>query len=225
LLEAGADPNYATAPWQNTPLMAAARMGDEEAVRLLLAAGANPNARSADGRSVLDFALLSRKPKVRAMLEQAGASLSPPVEEPATLPWLVAEAEGGEPSTPEATLYGFIVAMNRWEGEAARLSKSRSQKASEQLLDTMQAVFDAYCTPRPRPFGRNGSFNVPPEYNPQEEALLERVLERSNRAILITRNKRLLRENRYVALKRGGKWLLDNKKIRALGGDWIDWSL
>ena len=45
----GADPNY----YSNTPLHAAAEVGDADAVRLMLAAGADPNSKDEDGHTAL----------------------------------------------------------------------------------------------------------------------------------------------------------------------------
>lgn len=35
----------------------------------------------------------------------------------------------------------------------------------------MAHVFSQFCTPKPRPYGRNASFQDPPEYNPDHESI------------------------------------------------------
>lgn len=55
LLEAGADP-AATQEGGFTPLMAAAKHGDEDSIRLLLARGADPLQAAVDGRTAVELA-------------------------------------------------------------------------------------------------------------------------------------------------------------------------
>jgi ankyrin repeat protein len=76
LLDAGLDPNAATAHG-TTPLMAAAL--DAEKLRLLLARGANPRARSEDGFDALTIAAshVDTLASVRTLLD-AGAEAQPP---------------------------------------------------------------------------------------------------------------------------------------------------
>ena len=69
LLRAGGDPNRADAHgWP--PIVAAAASGGEAAVRLLLAAGADPAHRLPDGRMALD---LASNDEMRTVLPEARA--------------------------------------------------------------------------------------------------------------------------------------------------------
>lgn len=78
LLEAGADPNLSTVRWSLTPLMVAARWGNTEVLRLLLAAGADTEARTSDGRAAIDFARTHSRQEAVALLEQSQTSPTPP---------------------------------------------------------------------------------------------------------------------------------------------------
>jgi hypothetical protein len=89
----------------------------------------------------------------------------------------------------------------------------------------MQAVFEVYCTPIKRPYGRNGSFQMPPEYDPAEEYLIAVNQVGPRRAELITRNEKRRCEYLYVLLKKDGRWLLEGKKTRFIGADWMKWFL
>lgn len=60
----------ARAPTNITPLMFAAREGQEEAVKLLLASGANPSLKSDHGWTAAQFALAADKPGVAAIIER-----------------------------------------------------------------------------------------------------------------------------------------------------------
>ena len=77
LLAAGADVDaYAhtedASPDQSTPLAVAVREGQVAAIEALLAAGADPNAPDADGRSPLDRAAAAGHTKAAEMLRRAG---------------------------------------------------------------------------------------------------------------------------------------------------------
>ena len=68
-LERGAKVD-ALAPTNITPLMFAAREGQEEAVRLLLASGADPSLKSSHGWTATQFAMAADKPGVAAIIEK-----------------------------------------------------------------------------------------------------------------------------------------------------------
>jgi thiosulfate/3-mercaptopyruvate sulfurtransferase len=58
-----------------TPLMQAAHMGERDIVRLLIAAGAQPNARNADGNNALWFACVGSHPDIIDLLAEAGIDI------------------------------------------------------------------------------------------------------------------------------------------------------
>jgi ankyrin repeat protein len=67
MLKHGADVN-ARAPNLNTPLMLAARYGDEESVKLLLSRGADKSLLNEQGQSAKDYALISGREFIVQML-------------------------------------------------------------------------------------------------------------------------------------------------------------
>ena len=73
LLKAGANSNYVTRS-QRTPLGIAAATGDVKTVRLLLAHGANVNARPPRAHTALYYARKKKNAGVVALLEKAGAT-------------------------------------------------------------------------------------------------------------------------------------------------------
>ena len=100
LLEHKADVNIAAAKRNNnTPLIEAARSWDEgcaELVGLLLAAGADPNARVANGRTALLFAVREKKAEVvRKLLDKGADPNIPEKDGPAPLLYAV---RGGDPA-------------------------------------------------------------------------------------------------------------------------------
>jgi ankyrin repeat protein len=73
LLDAGVPADATIGPPGWTALMAAAHGGSDRAARLLLAAGADPNARTDDGRTPLSIAREGNRDAVAALLVEAGA--------------------------------------------------------------------------------------------------------------------------------------------------------
>ena len=228
-LKAGADPNLATHEFFLTPLMVASKNGHLPVVRLLLKAGANVQAATCDGRTALNFAQLHKRGEVIKALAAVGATIGSPLPKPARIPWPAVDATGAtrDYSSPEKVLRSFIFAMNRYEKKAAALGKKRPPGATvnQEILAAMQAVFAAYCTPLERPYGRHGSYRTPPEYDPEGEFLIEVKLVNPRRAELITRDKKEENEFLYVILKKKGRWLLDSKKLRLIGANWMKWFL
>ena len=131
--------------------------------------------------------------------------------------------EGDDPAT---VVRKFIAAMHAWELSAAASAKL-ADAAGESfgdpkygVLDRMAAVFAEYCTPKARPYGRNGSFATPPEYDPASEEILSTLVESPRRAVVETQRRsgfgnRML----YVLARRKGRWLLDSAKFQ-IGGGW-----
>ena len=72
-MERGADANAAVAESGVTALMLAANRGFADIVRSLLAAGADPNARAADGWTALEAAEMIGDEPTLAILRKAGA--------------------------------------------------------------------------------------------------------------------------------------------------------
>lgn len=72
LLQKGADPNYATGDGER-PLIAAARLGFDDAVEWMLAKGANVDATNRMGETALIVAVQQRRAPIVEMLLEAGA--------------------------------------------------------------------------------------------------------------------------------------------------------
>ncbi len=224
LLERGADPNLASPEVLCTPLMVASQNGNLPVVMRLLEAGANVNAATCDGRTALAIAQKHKRDEVVRALEAVGASAASPLPAAVRIPWPAVDESGAtcDYSSPEHVLRSFVFAMNRFETQAAALYKASSTPGATMsaIKVLMQAVFDAYCTPIERPYGRQGSFAMPPEYDPDGENLTQLALKGPRRAELVTRDKREEYEFRYVLLKRGGRWLIDSKQRRLVGAKW-----
>lgn len=229
LLAAGADPNRAGAGGE-TPLMVAARFSPPEVLRRFLDAGGDPALVSDEGKSAIDFARLSRWKDNVTLIEEAGGpggAPEPPTPAP-TMPWPdLVEGEPATRSSPEAALWSYIHAMNRWERESARRFKTpgpgqTQEQAMEEILAASEPIVATYCTPRPGRV-RHTRFGMLPEYDPALESLEQVDYEKPGRAVMLTRHGRL-GKFRYVLLKKAGRWLIDNKKID-LGGTWGKWSL
>jgi len=73
LLTKGANVNCIGDDLGETPLMAAAQMGHAEAVKQLLARGADPNIKEKEGKTALSLALEYQHPEIAAILQQHGA--------------------------------------------------------------------------------------------------------------------------------------------------------
>ena len=73
LLTKGVEVNLIGDDLGETPLMAAAQMGHAEAVKILLAHGADPNLKTKEGKTALSLALEYNHPEIAAVLQQRGA--------------------------------------------------------------------------------------------------------------------------------------------------------
>ena len=131
---------------------------------------------------------------------------------------------------PAETVRRFIVDMHAWEVQSGADYKTSPpedhQAFRERLLATQAVVFARWCTPRERPYGRQGSFGLLPEYQPEHEHLLETCLEGPRRALVYTQlDIRTKRRWRYVLFKKAGRWLIDNRKYLNVDGRWTSHSL
>ena len=129
-------------------------------------------------------------------------------------------------SDPESVVLAFIAAMNRWEiacWEASRAAGDAYDMASAKK--TMDDVFDVYCTPKPRPYGRQGSFQKPPEYDPKNEKIIGTSIKGRKSTVDTDRNAVLAGgKYRYTLFLKDGQWRIDNLKYD-LGGRWLNNAL
>ncbi len=119
--------------------------------------------------------------------------------------------------TPENTLKEFIQRMNAWEIWAHKNSPKNPthdeyDKFNKELNHRPQQIYADLCTPKDRPYGRQGMYQNPPEYQMTEEII--KVIECSERRIeIITQElEGFQNKNKYVLLKKQNRWLIDNKK-------------
>jgi hypothetical protein len=221
LLAAGASVEVTASEFQLAPLMVAAQTGRAEVIAALLAAGADLHRQTGDARNALSMAEGNGHAQAAALLRRHGAQAPiPPAE--STLPWPVVADDLADidDADPASVLRGFILAMHRWETECARqCSACGVDQLDWTAIQQSQArVFDRYCTPKPRPQGRAGSFSASPDYTPQE-ALID-VEYVGGRATLMTRKPpghALRYEAQYVLVRKNNRWRVDNKKTRPWG--------
>jgi len=128
---------------------------------------------------------------------------------------------------PELVVQQFIQAMNAWELAAWKLGRAARDAADpaayqHQVLASQLEVFSKFCTARDRPHGRQGSFQRPPEYDPEREPIVG-VEIRGSRAYVDTTRDAVLDGGlrRYVLHRHEGVWLIDSAKTMVEGA----WAL
>jgi hypothetical protein len=127
------------------------------------------------------------------------------------------QAEDGAP--PEAALRAFFVAMNRWERailrEHRRLAKAGRphELDHDHWLQQRLAIIVEHCTPKRRVYTEGLRFGDPPEYDPRREEITGVEYESAVRAVVFTKQHFAFEHTRrFVLLKRGGRWRIDNKQ-------------
>ena len=109
--------------------------------------------------------------------------------------------------------------MHQWEVEswaASHAVKNNADPSSifTEIKDKQETIFEKFCTQKPRPYGRLGSFQKPPEYDPLHEYILDVTEERKGRVLIRTKQTTGFQETfQYVLLWRTSGWRIDNKKI------------
>lgn len=125
-------------------------------------------------------------------------------------------------SKPEDVLRAFMVEMYQWERESYQMEQTlRIEKTpdllvqhSQHVLERMNQIFQRYCTPKARPYGRQGTYRHPPEYNPEKEPFLEIIHKSPYRVHILTQQQSGFRNKcQYVLIKRSGCWLIDSRRI------------
>ena len=118
---------------------------------------------------------------------------------------------------PESVVRCFIAEMYRWETEshvARRAVRQSDNPASYQdsVRAAMARIFSAYCTPKSRPYGRNASFQKPPEYNPEHETILSTEISGLSASVRTRRDSVFGGLFRYTLKRIDNRWLIDTLK-------------
>ena len=115
---------------------------------------------------------------------------------------------------PEAVVGTFIRAMNMWETYANRVSRERKADAWPEIHRSQKTVFDAFCTQKERKQGRNGSFQRPPEYDPDSERIVGIEPITGSKTHVVTERESILGGGRYqyVLLRQANRWFIDSVK-------------
>jgi hypothetical protein len=217
LVRAGADVNARSPEFGWTPLRCAADVS-LPVVQLLLEAGADPTVTKNDGTTAVALAERAKHPEIAAELSARGVTAQNVLPEPVFLPWpeVGVDASAVEYTNPAAVVRGLIIAMNHYE------KRARFAKDNAAILDLMMDVYRRFCTDKKRPYGRNGSYCRPPEYDPATEQLVASQEVRAGRAEVVTRSSTQgQREILYILSKKAGRWLVDGRKTRLVGqSDW-----
>lgn len=129
---------------------------------------------------------------------------------------------------PAKVVRGFIADMHQWELEtavasAAAKKSDRYDAFTSATRKSLSKVFARWCTPKERSYGRCGSFQDPPEYQPDYEKILEVVLESSRRCSVYTQQGTGFKnKQKYVLLKKGNRWQIDSVKWQLNDGKWAN---
>ncbi|PXA03342.1 hypothetical protein DDZ13_13040 [Coraliomargarita sinensis] len=118
-------------------------------------------------------------------------------------------------SSPESVTRSFIESMHQWEIESEqerRAARKTDDPASYQSksMEKMNEIFLAFCTPKERKYGRQGSFQHPPEYDPEKEKITK-TKEEGNLAQVESEREAILRggKYRYILKRMNERWLID----------------
>ncbi|MDQ1924424.1 NTF2 fold immunity protein [Massilia pseudoviolaceinigra] len=116
----------------------------------------------------------------------------------------------GEERAVLDVLHGFWEAISAWETQLA-LDHKETPGVEDWREPACSAIFDRFCTPKGRTFGRPNalSFSTPPEYQGQTMLDVEWL---SARKVCVYARDRHGKQSRFLLLKKGSAWLLDHKQ-------------
>ncbi|NOS82559.1 MAG: hypothetical protein E8D46_00225 [Nitrospira sp.] len=128
------------------------------------------------------------------------------------------DASMHESSSPESVVTAFIHAMNEWEVSAwaaRRQARDTSDPESywPEVSAKVERIFTKFCTPRERPYGRQASFQRPPEYEPKTEQIVGSEIVGAKAHVDTERQAPLGGGSlRYVLHRHDDRWRIDNVK-------------
>ena len=109
--------------------------------------------------------------------------------------------------TPIETLTAFFAALCDWEREAYRQAQQAERAGQPLDVDSLrqgrEAILAEFCTRRRRVYSRVVCYGPSPEYDPDEEEILEVKLESDRRVVVLTRQRTRLGLRRRFVLLRG----------------------
>lgn len=128
---------------------------------------------------------------------------------------------------PGSVVTSFITEMNSWEiaaWQAQRACRNSSDPGAYQdaVLQEMNRIFRTYCTQRERKYGRQGSFQRPPEYDPITERISNVSINESQRRAYVTTERKITFAGgiyQYVLHKKRLQWLIDSLRYD-VDGKW-----
>jgi hypothetical protein len=125
----------------------------------------------------------------------------------------------GQTPEPADVVREFIAAMHAWENEAHTLNSAARgtddpTRSWPEINRRLDEIYRRYCTTRDRPYGRNGSYSVPPEYDPHAEHVVQVVPVSSRRVHVITQQGTGFRNRcQYALVRVGSEWRIDNRRV------------
>lgn len=123
----------------------------------------------------------------------------------------------------------FIAEMNRWEQQCYKdlrktnLATADLAAANQKDLDAMNEIFTKYCTPKKRTNNHVGAYGNPPEYDPSVEKIVDIESVSKKKIIIYTQKElgaRVKFKYRYTLMKKGDRWLIDNREWFGLNNKW-----
>ncbi|MCA9102492.1 MAG: hypothetical protein KDA63_15125 [Planctomycetales bacterium] len=145
-----------------------------------------------------------------------------------------AELDVEEIESARRTLFAYFKAMNEWATQCSSQynvaeRQSPSGNVAEELWQTWhdecRAIFDQFCTPKKRAYGRPDNISVgrPPDYMPEpdDEPITGVETPTKRRIVIETKQSFGMKERcQYVLVKNGDRWLVDSKKKWGAGWEW-----
>jgi hypothetical protein len=114
---------------------------------------------------------------------------------------------------PVDVLRAFWTAMCEWERRAFRFSQMTplTRENVAPLANERAAIVAEYCTPKKRVNSEPFSCGDPPQYDPDNEDVLEVVAEGPRRVVVHTQQRAGFQDRRkYVVLRRENRWFIDS---------------
>jgi hypothetical protein len=113
-----------------------------------------------------------------------------------------------------AVLQAFFTAMLAWEREMDESDPS-TDEAMERHKAACRRIFDKYCTPKDRKYGRPNALWSDSEYAKLE--LLDTEWLTPRKVFFYAKGGALDAQYRFLVVKRGAQWLVDHKEVRGDG--------